>query len=83
MAKSAEDLKELTLNEFNKAAKQFDGSNPSVYNMCRKDYPDILAELEKEDFMDVLDAGCGCKETEKCKVFMRRLRKASLFSQFL
>lgn len=59
MAKSAEDLKELTLNEFNKAAKQFDGSNPSVYNMCRKDYPDILAELEKEDFMDVLDAGCG------------------------
>lgn len=59
MAKSAEELKVLTLNEFNKAAEQFDDSNPSVYNMCRKDYPDILAELEKEDFMDVLDAGCG------------------------
>lgn len=59
MAKSAEELKALTLNEFNRAAEQFDNSNPSVYNLCRKDYPDILAELEKEDFTDVLDAGCG------------------------
>lgn len=59
MAKSAEQLKTLTLSEFNKAAEQFDDSNPSVYNMCRKDYPDILAELEKENFTDVLDAGCG------------------------
>lgn len=59
MAKSAEQLKTLTLSEFNKAAEQFDDSNPSVYNLCRKDYPDILAELEKEDFTDVLDAGCG------------------------
>lgn len=59
MAKSAEELKALTLKEFNSAAKQFDESNPSVYNMCRKDYPDILAELEREDFTDMLDAGCG------------------------
>lgn len=59
MAKSAEQLKALTLSEFNKAAEQFDNSSPSVYNMCRKDYPDILAELEKENFTDVLDAGCG------------------------
>ena len=58
-AKSAEKLKELTLREFNKAAMQFDNDDPSVYNMCRKDYPDILAELEKEEFADVLDAGCG------------------------
>ena len=27
--------------------------------MCRKDYPDILEELEKEPFQDLLDAGCG------------------------
>ena len=27
--------------------------------MCKKDYPDILAELEKEPFRDLLDAGCG------------------------
>lgn len=59
MAKSAKELKALTLNEFNKAAEQFDKSNPSVYNMCRKDYPDILAELEKESFTNLLDAGCG------------------------
>ncbi|MDO4344466.1 MAG: class I SAM-dependent methyltransferase [Eubacteriales bacterium] len=59
MAKSAEELKKLTLSEFNKAAVQFDNNDPSVYNMCRKDYPDILAEMEKENFTDVLDAGCG------------------------
>ncbi len=59
MAKSAEELKALTLREFNKAAAQFDNNDPSVYNLCRKDYPDILEELEKEDFTDMLDAGCG------------------------
>lgn len=59
MVKSAEELKKLTLSEFNRAAVQFDNNDPSVYNMCRKDYPDILAELEKEDFTDILDAGCG------------------------
>ena len=59
MAKSAKELKSMTLKEFEKAAEQFDNDDPSVYNLCRKDYPDILAELEKEDFTDVLDAGCG------------------------
>lgn len=59
MAKTAEELKALSLHEFNKAAEKFDDSDPSIYNMCRKDYPDILAELEKENFTDLLDAGCG------------------------
>jgi ubiquinone/menaquinone biosynthesis C-methylase UbiE len=27
--------------------------------MCKKDYPDVLAELEKEEFNDLLDCGCG------------------------
>lgn len=27
--------------------------------MCKKDYPDILNELESETFTDLLDAGCG------------------------
>ena len=27
--------------------------------MCKKDYPDIIAELEKEPFRELLDAGCG------------------------
>lgn len=57
MVKSAKELKSMTLKEFEKAAAQFDNDDPSVYNMCRKDYPDILAELEKEEFTDVLDAG--------------------------
>lgn len=51
--------KAYSLQEFNRAAEKFDDNNPSVYNMCRKDYPDILEELEKEEFSDVLDAGCG------------------------
>lgn len=37
MKKPAEELKKLTLQEFNKAARQFDNNDPSVYNMCRKD----------------------------------------------
>lgn len=59
MAKSAIELKALTLKEFDRAAEQFDNDDPSVYNMCRKDYPDILEELEKEEFARILDAGCG------------------------
>lgn len=55
----SETYKAYSLQEFNRAAGKFDDNDPSIYNMCRKDYPDILAELEKEDFTDVLDAGCG------------------------
>lgn len=51
--------KEYSQQEFNRAAEKFDDNDPSIYNMCRKDYPDILEELEKEPFADVLDAGCG------------------------
>lgn len=51
--------KAYSLQEFNKAAEKFDDNDPSVYNMCRKEYPDILEELEKEEFHDILDAGCG------------------------
>ena len=40
--------KNLTLREFDAAAEKFDDSDPSVYNLCRKDYPDLLEELLKE-----------------------------------
>ena len=40
------------------AAVKFD-DDPSVYNLCRKDYPDVLAEAASEPFSDLLDAGCG------------------------
>lgn len=56
---TAEEYKKLSLREFDRAAEQFDDDDPSVYNMCRKDYPDVLAEVVKEPFSDLLDAGCG------------------------
>ena len=51
--------KNLTLREFDAAAEKFDDSDPNVYNLCRKDYPDLLEELLKEPCQDVLDCGCG------------------------
>ena len=56
---TSERFKKITLREFDKAAEKFDDNDPSVYNMCRKDYPDVLAEVMKEPFSDLLDAGCG------------------------
>lgn len=53
------EYKKYSLCEFNKAAEQFDNNDPSVYNMCRNDYPDILSEIETENWCDLLDAGCG------------------------
>lgn len=56
---TSEEYKKLSLKEFNQAAEKFDNDDPSVYNMCRKDYPDVLAEAVREPFSDLLDAGCG------------------------
>lgn len=53
------DLKQLTVKEFDKAAQQFDDNSISVYNLCRKDYPHILKEIDSEPWESVLDAGCG------------------------
>ncbi len=56
---NAEEYKNLSRREFDRAAGQFDNNDPSIYNMCRKDYPDILTEIKKEPFETLLDAGCG------------------------
>ncbi len=56
---TGEEYKRLSLKEFDRAAEKFDDDDPSVYNMCRKDYPDVLAEAVREPFCDLLDAGCG------------------------
>lgn len=56
---TSEEYKKLSLLEFDQAAAKFDDSDPSVYNMCRKDYPDVVAEVVKESVSDLLDAGCG------------------------
>lgn len=52
------EYKALSLKEFDMAAAKFDDNDPSVYNMCRKDYSDVLAEVRTEEFKDLLDAGC-------------------------
>lgn len=54
-----QEYKTLSIREFAKAAKVYETDDAGVYKMCRKDYPDVLAELEKEGFTDLLDCGCG------------------------
>ena len=54
-----EKYKQLSIKEFTQAAKVYDSGHAGIYEMCRDDYPPILAELEKESFHDVLDCGCG------------------------
>lgn len=59
MALSEKEYKELTIREFTKAAEVYDSGHAGIYEMCKDDYPPVLAELEKEPFTDVLDCGCG------------------------
>ena len=56
---NASDYKALSIKEFSRAAKVYETDEAGVYRMCRKDYPDVLSELEKEPFTDLLDCGCG------------------------
>lgn len=51
--------KALSIKEFSRAAKVYETDEAGVYKMCKKDYPDVLEELEKEPFTDLLDCGCG------------------------
>lgn len=54
-----EQYKQKSIDEFTKAARFYESDHAGIYEMCKKDYPDILAELEREPFKDLLDAGCG------------------------
>ena len=54
-----EQYKEMSVKEFTKAAGSYESNYAGIYEMCKKDYPDILEELEREPFSDLLDAGCG------------------------
>ena len=53
------EYKQLSVKEFATAANVYETDKGGVYKMCKKDYPDVLAELEKEPFTDLLDCGCG------------------------
>lgn len=57
--KTSEKYKELTIQEFTKAADIYESDNAGIYEMCKDDYPYIAGELEKEDYMNLLDCGCG------------------------
>ena len=54
-----EEYKKLSIDEFTKAAERYESNHAGIYEMCKKDYPDILEELENEPFTSLLDAGCG------------------------
>lgn len=54
-----QEYKQLSIKEFTQAARIYDGGHAGIYELCKDDYPPILAELEKEPFHDVLDCGCG------------------------
>ena len=45
-----EEYKKLSVKEFTQAAKIYDSGHAGIYEMCKDDYPPILAELEKELF---------------------------------
>ena len=59
MARTADEYKQLSVKEFTKAAKVYESGHAGIYEMCKDDYPQMLAELEREPFADVLDVGCG------------------------
>ena len=44
---TSKQYKDLSIKEFTKAAEVYETDHAGVYNMCKKDYPDVLAELEK------------------------------------
>ena len=59
MTMNDNEYKELSIKEFTKAAGVYETDKAGVYKLCKKDYPDVLAELEKEPFDSLLDCGCG------------------------
>jgi len=53
------EYKNLTIKEFTKAAEVYETGHAGIYEMCKDDYPYISSELDKEDYHDLLDCGCG------------------------
>ena len=42
-----EEYKKLSIKEFTKAAGRYESSYAGIYEMCKKDYPDILEEQRR------------------------------------
>ena len=45
MARTADEYKQLSIREFTKAAKVYESGHAGIYEMCKDDYPQMLAEL--------------------------------------
>lgn len=56
---TAKQYKELSIKEFTKAAEVYESDHAGVYNMCKKDYPDVLAELKKSHLQTFWTAGAA------------------------
>ena len=56
---TSEQYKALSVKEFDRAAAKYESGHAGIYELCKKDYPPILEELEKEPFETLLDCGCG------------------------
>ena len=42
-----EEYKKLSIDEFTKAAERYESNHAGIYEMCKKDYPEILEELSR------------------------------------
>lgn len=47
-----EEYKKLSIKEFTQAAKVYDSGHAGIYEMCKDDYPPILAELRMRNRTD-------------------------------
>lgn len=45
MARTADEYKQLSIREFTKAAKVYESGHAGIYEMCKDDYPQMLARL--------------------------------------
>ncbi|NEX00919.1 Methyltransferase domain-containing protein [Pseudobutyrivibrio sp. NOR37] len=57
--KTSKEYKDLTIKEFTKAADIYESGDAGIYEICKEGYPYIASELEKEEYEDLLDCGCG------------------------
>lgn len=47
----------MTIKEFTKVADVYESDQAGIYEICKDDYPYIAAELDKEEYYDLLDCG--------------------------
>ena len=47
MARSAEELKQLSIKEFTEAAKVYESGHAGIYEMCKDDYPSLSSNRSR------------------------------------